>query len=312
MSCRSAFCLFTMFVLCLLPSLARADSSQDIRAAYVQLDAAYSRRDLPAIMAFLAPSFTRREWNAVLSPAQYEAELKDSFDGTASVKATTKIQTLAVQGDTAEALVSRRIDLTYPKPVPELPPLYFAIKVTQEHWRRIQGKWRMTVRDDTPLYKTLCVLNERDQGIRRLAIDRPKDPAVAVAMRQINATNQTRLKQIIRQYGWPNFDLVGTDGTNIAWEIVQHSDNDPAFQKKCLPLIEAAVKRGQEMPSDAAYLTDRILWGEHKPQMYGTQWRVPIADPAHVDERRASVGLGPLAVYQAQLKQVYQPKLKPQ
>ena len=311
MSCRIAYRLLLLSVFCLLPVVACADSSQDIRAAYVQLDAAYSRRDIPAITAFLAPSFTRREWNAVLSPAQYEAELKDSFDGTASVKATTKIQTLAVQRDTADALVSRRIDLTYLKPVPEQPPPYFAIKVTQEHWRRILGQWYLTAMDDTPLYETLCVLNERDQGIRRQYFADRKNPFTGVQMSQVDAADQVRLKQIIRQDGWPGFDLVGTDGTNITWEIVQHSDNDSAFQKKCLPLIEAAVKRGQEMPSDAAYLTDRILLGEHKPQIYGTQWRVPIADPAHVDERRAAVGLIPLAVYEAQLQQIYQPKAKP-
>ena len=64
------------------------------------------------------------------------------------------------------------------------------------------------------------------------------------------------------------------------------------------------------MPSDVAYLTDRILWGEHRPQIYGTQWNVPIADAAHVNERRASVGLGPLAAYQQKLKQIYAPKPK--
>ena len=65
------------------------------------------------------------------------------------------------------------------------------------------------------------------------------------------------------------------------------------------------------MPNDVAYLIDRIRTGEHKPQVYGTQWNVPVEDPAHVDQRRASVGLGPLAVYEAPLKQMYQPQTKP-
>jgi Family of unknown function (DUF6624) len=56
-----------------------------------------------------------------------------------------------------------------------------------------------------------------------------------------------------------------------------------------------------------ALLQDRVLVGEGKPQIYGTQLRwsaTPgppvldsIADEACVDVRRAAVGLDPLAVY---------------
>lgn len=311
MSYRLACCLLLLSVFCLLPATARADEAQDLHAAYGQLDAAYSRRDIPAIMAFLTPTFARHTWNSTLNSVQYQAEMKDDFYGTVSVTAVTKIQMLSVRGDTADALVSRRIDLTLPKPLPEIPPPYFTIKVIQEHWQRIDGQWRMTTMEDTPLVETLCLLNARDQGIRRQFFTGQNNPFTAAQMGQVDAADRTRLKQIMRQYGWPGFDLVGTQGDNYAFLIVQHSDNDQAFQKRCLPLIEAAVKARQAMPSDAAYLTDRILTHKHKPQIYGTQWHIPIADPAHVDQRRASVGLGPLAVYEAQLKQVYQPNAKP-
>ncbi len=161
---------------------------------------------------------------------------------------------------------------------------------------------------DTPLVQTLALLNSRDQSLRLLSAAEWRKPAIIAQGHQIDAADRARLKQIIRQYGWPGFDLAGTEGDAAAWEIVQHSDDDLAFQKRCLPLIKAAVRRGQAMPSDAAYLTDRIAWHEQRPQVYGTQWNVPIADPAHVDERRTSVGLGSLAEYQKRLKQAYQTK----
>ena len=262
-------------------------------------------------MAFLAPSFACHTWNSALNTARYEAGLKDEYDSVASMTVTTKIQTLAVQSDTAEALVSRRVDLTYMKPIPELPPPYFTISITQEQWQRIDGQWCMTAMDDPPLLQTLCLMADRDQEIRRHYFLIRKDAAAGAQMSQVDAADRARLKQIIRQYGWPGFDLVGTEGDSDAFLIVQHSDNDEAFQKCCLPLMQAAVKARQATPSDAAYLTDRILTHEHKPQTYGTQWHVPITDPAHVDERRAAVGLCPLAVYEAQLKQVYQPNAKP-
>mgnify|MGYP001560728744 CR=1 FL=1 len=51
--------------------------------------------------------------------------------------------------------------------------------------------------------------------------------------------------------------------------------------------------------ADVAYLEDRILVNEGKPQLYGTQFLEgaprPIKDPDHVDERRKSVGLESLA-----------------
>ena len=309
----------------LFSASAQADSpgsARQIRAAYTRLDAAYSRRDVPAILAFLAPHFERVTWNAMLAPAQFEAKIKDDFDGPASASAVTRLESLTVHGDTADAVAVRRVDYTFTKPLPELLPPYFHVSVTQEAWQKTNGVWRMTKIADTPLVQTLDLLNFRDQTIRFRHIADPKNKALDAQEAQVDAADQVRLKQIIRQYGWPGFDLAGTDGDEATWEIVQHSDNDKAFQKRCLPLIQAAVKRGQSSPSNFAYLTDRILIGEHKPQIYGTQMTFkrdaqghfiprPIVDPAHVDERRASVGLGPLAAYEAQFQQLYQSEAKP-
>jgi hypothetical protein len=52
-------------------------------------------------------------------------------------------------------------------------------------------------------------------------------------------------------------------------------------------------------------LTDRVEVKAGHPQIYGTQlslhdgaWKLdPLLDSAHVDERRAKMGLGPLSVY---------------
>ncbi|HEX6355632.1 DUF6624 domain-containing protein [Actinophytocola sp.] len=114
-----------------------------------------------------------------------------------------------------------------------------------------------------------------------------------------------RLREIIAEYGWPTFRLVGTDGATAAWVIAQHSDHDPAFQQKALKLMRAAARAGQADPIELAYLTDRVAVNTGRLQIYGTQVRcvdgafapAPLVDPEHVDERRASVGLGPLQEY---------------
>lgn len=114
-----------------------------------------------------------------------------------------------------------------------------------------------------------------------------------------------RLREIIAEFGWPTFRLVGTDGATAAWVIAQHSDHDPTFQQRALRLMRAAARVGQADRIELAYLTDRVAVNTGRPQTYGTQITcvdgdiapAPLIDPDHVDERRAAVGLGPLQEY---------------
>jgi hypothetical protein len=120
----------------------------------------------------------------------------------------------------------------------------------------------------------------------------------------LDERNRTRLEQIVNRSGWPCKTLVGKDGANGAWLLVQHADGNLPFQKRCLTLMRAAP-RGEVDPKHLAYLTDRVLTHENKKQIYGTQLHDekgklvpdPIADEANVDKLRADVGLPPLAEY---------------
>jgi hypothetical protein len=97
--------------------------------------------------------------------------------------------------------------------------------------------------------------------------------------------------------------LVGERASRAAWLLVQHADQDVGFQKRCLPILRAAVEAGQAEPAVLAYLTDRVRVAEDQPQVYGTQYQDkdgefgphPIEDPDHLDVRRAEVGLEPHA-----------------
>jgi hypothetical protein len=75
------------------------------------------------------------------------------------------------------------------------------------------------------------------------------------------------------------------------------------------------------MRADAATLEDRVLVGEGKPQIYGTQvhfgpetggrWELyPIVDEEHVDERRTRIGLPPMADYLKLFGLEYRPPKK--
>jgi hypothetical protein len=123
---------------------------------------------------------------------------------------------------------------------------------------------------------------------------------------EIDARNIARLEEIIMQHGWPGKSLVGEEGSEAAFLILQHSNL--TRQVKYLPLLKKAAREGDARPADVAMLEDRVLVGRGKKQVYGTQVRsgpdtggklvlAPIEDEEHVDKRRASVGLMPLKEY---------------
>lgn len=155
---------------------------------------------------------------------------------------------------------------------------------------------------DEELHDELLAMLERDQSGRTGGPDTEGD-----------AARTRRLAEILDEHGWPTYDLVGEDGEDAAWAIAQHSDQDPAFQRRALELLRPAVAAGQASPGNLAYLEDRIAAGEGRPQTYGTQVRctpdgpqpaTPLADPAAVDGLRAAAGLDPLADYLAEMAEV--------
>lgn len=121
---------------------------------------------------------------------------------------------------------------------------------------------------------------------------------------RIDQDNTQWLKNIVDRHGWPGQSLAGQQGAAAAWLLVQHADRDPSFQRRCLDLM-TAMSPGEVEPQHIAYLTDRVLLAEGAPQLYGTQLQQAHgvyqpcyqADPQGVDQRRAAMGLPPLADY---------------
>jgi len=164
---------------------------------------------------------------------------------------------------------------------------------------------------------------EQDQSIRKELISKGvehPDKAILARMQAIDTANTKRVRVIVRKYGWPTPELVGRDGAEAAFLIVQHAELD--FQKEMLPLVEKAYKSGGLKGESYALLLDRVLVGQGKPQVYGTQakrfeeWKgqevalEPIEDEANVDKRRAKVGLFTLSEYREMLKRMYFPQSK--
>lgn len=155
---------------------------------------------------------------------------------------------------------------------------------------------------------------KEDQDARHAAIkDKFKDSKLTERAREIDHRNTARLKALVAQHGWLGKSLVGEDGAHDAWLLVQHADKDLAFQKHCLEKMKQGLAKGEVLPKDVAYLTDRVAVAEQRKQTYGTQFMgkgeemkpQPIEDEEHVDERRKSVGLPSMAEYKKQMQQAY-------
>jgi hypothetical protein len=173
-------------------------------------------------------------------------------------------------------------------------------------------------KQDEKLRAELLELAEKDQKARQqlLQLMARKDAeavkmeiqAATKTVQEIDTLNTARMKEVVDKHGWPGKSLVGTDGSQKAWLLVQHADQDRAFQKRCLRLLGEAVK----------YLTDRVRVADKKKQVYGTQFHqaagkmepYPIEDEGNVDKRRKEIGLPPLAEYRKMLDELYQPKAK--
>ena len=122
-------------------------------------------------------------------------------------------------------------------------------------------------------------------------------------MARVHQRNAQRLRRVIESVGWPGTDLVGPDGAEAAWTILQHAIAEPDLLRRALPLLETAAREGRADPAHAAMLEDRIRFFEGRPQRYGTQvdWDAEgnfspgeVEDPQRLAERRFAVGLPPL------------------
>lgn len=154
---------------------------------------------------------------------------------------------------------------------------------------------------DLALQRELLQMEEQDQAVRTA------DPIDLEQFRAVDRANTQRLKEIIAQHGWPSISKAGKPGARAAWLLAQHADEDRDFQRSVLAML-VKLPAGEVEPRNIAYLHDRVT----TPQRYGTQgscddsgkWvAFEVEDPAGLDQRRASVGLGPQAEYVTKVNQ---------
>jgi hypothetical protein len=119
-----------------------------------------------------------------------------------------------------------------------------------------------------------------------------------------DSINFIKVEEILNNRGWLGADIIGEQGNNTLFLVIQHSDLET--QLKYLPMMREAVIAKNARASSLALLEDRVALGQGNRQIYGSQihsdkngkkYVAPLIDPENVDKRRAVVGLGTLADY---------------
>jgi len=187
-----------------------------------------------------------------------------------------------------------------------------------KRWKKIpasiqQNIDRREARLNKPLIKLLAVVHDNDQRYRDMMDSVHKNfgsdsKELKLLFKNMHVNDSLDLmivKSIIDTAGWLGPDVVGEEGNETLFLVIQHAD--PATQQKYLPVMRAAVKNGNADASALALLEDRVLLGLGKKQVYGSQvlrdpktetfMLAPIEDEKNVDKRRASMGLEPIADY---------------
>ncbi|WP_367118734.1 DUF6624 domain-containing protein [Phenylobacterium sp.] len=116
----------------------------------------------------------------------------------------------------------------------------------------------------------------------------------------IDRENQAWLSAAVGRRGWFTISRDGASADGAAWLIVQHGDQDRAFQKRMIAVLEPLADRGETEPRRFPYLFDRWAAGAGELQRFGLQgacvgpgeWRPsPMEDETGVDARRRRLGL---------------------
>ena len=169
-------------------------------------------------------------------------------------------------------------------------------------------------------------LEARDQYVRRVMIDLSKDPDMSPEARdafrasagqyisEIDAANTEALQDALIDVSWRTLAEDPSDLFRRAFRIVQHSEDD-AYQAEVLNEIEPLARERLVEGQLFALMSDRVQLKQDGTQLYGTQYTCMhgeyqaqgLLDPDTVDDRRAALGMEPMADYLATARELYGP-----
>ena len=156
---------------------------------------------------------------------------------------------------------------------------------------------------DTVFYSRIEALFQADQEARHLLKSDMDQASAWRIIHEVDSANLIALEQLIVERGFPTLSKLGYKCCDHAALIAQHSP--PDYLHWFLEQAQVAADSGDFIRSWIAYMTDRDLDHQNKPQLYGTQGLTRdgltgmylIKDIEHLNERRRNMDLEPIEDY---------------
>ena len=156
---------------------------------------------------------------------------------------------------------------------------------------------------DTVFYSRIEAMFQADQEARHLLKSDMDQASAWRIIHEVDSANLIALEQLIAERGFPTLSKLGYKCCDHAALIAQHSP--PEYLHWFLEQARAAADSGDFIRSWIAYMTDRDLDHQDKPQLYGTQGLTRdgltgmhlIDDVEHLNERRRRMDMEPIEDY---------------
>lgn len=177
-------------------------------------------------------------------------------------------------------------------------PPWSLVRVSDSEKSSVATNWDITgySKEILALQSSLNEMVEKDQAVRK------EVPILQSRMKQVDDGNYPELLNIYEHYKWPLISVVGRTAAHNYWLLVQHQE--PEFQRRVLPDMQRAVEADEASKVDYAYLYDRVMFLQGKPQHWGTQGDckngkavlAPVDDTAELEQRRRELHLTPVSI----------------
>lgn len=183
------------------------------------------------------------------------------------------------------------------------------LTTTQKKLDLIEAKY------NKPAKKELELIYSIDQGSRVAylkLLEKYKNDTSNVGLDSIKRTmsendrvNLAKVTKLLDSFGWMGIEEIGEKGSLGLSLVIQHADLET--QKKYLPMMKEAQKKGKASANFVTTLEDRIAIGEGRKQIYGSQLELnsktkkyqvsPVIEPENLDKRRLAAGLSTMSDY---------------
>jgi hypothetical protein len=137
----------------------------------------------------------------------------------------------------AASAIAARPSGTGSDPMAQCPAFMTWLKAHHHHESRPAHAYKPS---DPGWRMQLLAMLKRDQAARQAMIraqGTKHQPARVRAMLAVDAANLKRLAPMLDRHGFPTPAMVGRDGVQAAFILVQHADRDPALQARMLPQL---------------------------------------------------------------------------